>query len=100
MNGKMKIPSEVLINGVPFTVMVTDKISLGLDYGGEICYGQQEINIRPMAPECQKVIFLHECVHGMLDSLGYEKHDEKLVDGIAHQLYMLIKDNPEIFKKG
>lgn len=96
----MKIPSETVISGITYTVNITDRLSLGSDYGGEICYGQQEINIRPMATECQDVIFLHECIHGMLKALGYEEHDEKLVDGIAHQFYMWIKDNPEIFKKG
>lgn len=100
MIGKMKIPNEVIINGIHYTVVISDKLSLGQEYGGEICYGQQEINIRPFAPECQKVIFLHECVHGMMEALGYTKHDEKLIDGLAHQLYMWINDNPEIFKKG
>lgn len=98
--GKMKIPKKVLINSVPFKVMITNSLSLGMEYGGEISYGTQEINIRPLALECQEIIFLHECVHGMLDSLGYKVHDEKLVDGLAHQMYMLIKDNPEMFRKG
>ncbi len=100
MIGKMKIPSKVLINGIPYKVSETNNLQLGLNYGGEIFYNEQEINIRPSSNECKEITFLHECIHGMLHSLGYEKHDEKMVDGLAHQLFMLIKDNQEMFKKG
>lgn len=92
----MKIPTKVVINGVSYNVNITDKLALGLDYGGEIAYDVQEINIRPFTEERQQLIFLHECVHGMLKSLGYSEHDEKLVDGLAHQLWMFIKDNPDM----
>lgn len=96
----INIPKKIKINGIPYKVNVTENIKLGINYGGEILYGDQEINIRPMGNEMKEIVFLHECVHGMLEALGYEKHDEKLIDGLSHQLFMLINDNPEVFKKG
>lgn len=96
----ISIPKKVKINGITYKVNVTENIKLGLDFGGEILYGDQEINIRPIGKEMKEVVFFHECIHGMLESLGYDKHDEKLVDGLAHQLFMLINDNPEMLKKG
>jgi hypothetical protein len=35
----------------------------------------------------------------MLEALGLTdaNQDERLVDGLAHQLYQMIEDNPEMF---
>lgn len=96
----MNIPKQVKIGGITYKVNITDNIGLGLDCVGEILYNDQQINIRPTASEQIVISFLHECVHGMLESLGYNEHDELMVDGLAHQLFMLINDNPKFFKKG
>ena len=42
--------------------------------------------------------FIHELIHGILDHLGYKDHDERVVDSIAQALYMVIQDNPEMFR--
>lgn len=95
----MRIPNKVIINAVPYKVNVRCDLRMGPDYAGEIFEADQEINIRDYSgKDTMKVSFLHECIHGMLYSLGYVKHDEKMIDGLAHQLYAFIKDNPEIFK--
>ena len=59
----MNIPKQVKIGGITYKVNVTDNIKLGLDYGGELFYTDQQINIRPMAKDQMTVSFLHECVH-------------------------------------
>ena len=58
------------------------------------------ITIMERAPEQMFHTLLHECVHGMLYALGYhsDEHDEKLVDGLAYQLFMLVKDNKAMFE--
>lgn len=96
----MKIPNEVIINSIPYKVNVVSSLKLGTDYAGEIFEMDQEINIREFSGnDMMNVSFLHECIHGMLHSLGYTEHDEKLVDGLAHQLYAFFIDNPQIFER-
>ena len=41
--------------------------------------------------------FIHEMLHGIYSFLGYCEHDEKKIDELASALYMVIKDNPEMF---
>lgn len=96
----MKIPEKIKIGGLTYDVEITDHLVLGCDYGGEILFQDLKIQIRPMAKERMEVSFLHEVVHGIYESLGYTEHDEKRVDELAHTLHGLIKDNPELFKKG
>ena len=76
-------------------------LRMGVDFAGEFYEGDQEINIKEFSgKDTMNVSFLHECIHGMLYSLGYLKHDEKMIDGLAHQLYAFIVDNPQVFEKG
>jgi hypothetical protein len=51
------------------------------------------------APEQMFHTLMHESLHAMMYALGIQgdAHDEQLIDGLAYQLFMLIKDNPEIF---
>lgn len=96
----MKIPKVVKINGIPYKITRDEKFYAGNynEYAGEFFDTKQIINIRPdMSDDITNVSLLHECIHGMLFSLGYDEHDEQLVDGLAYQLYMLIKDNPKMF---
>lgn len=95
----MNIPKKIKIGGVPYKVTITENVKMGDDYAAEIRYQQQEINIRPAAPEVSEISFWHECVHGMMKALGLSEHDEKLVDGLAFQLHLLVKDNPRLFER-
>lgn len=96
----MTIPEKVLLGGIPYAVERVDKNALGLrpKDAASIYPGEQIIYLDDSGPDVTKVNFLHECVHGMLFGLGLQDHDEKLVDGLAHQLYMFIEQNPEMFK--
>ena len=95
----MNIPEKIKVGGKVYTVAVTDRLAMGPDYSAEILYGPQEINLRPAAPEAMEASLLHELFHAMLAHLGYQEHDEKLVEGLANTLHMIVKDNPRLFSE-
>ena len=96
----MKIPNKVIINSVPYKVNVKSNLRMGTDFAGEIWETDQEINTKEFSgKDIMNISFLHECIHGMFYSLGYTEHDEKLIDGLAHQMYAFIVDNPQVFEK-
>lgn len=94
----MKIPSNVTIAGIPYAVdVVTSKATaLATKFAASIDYEGQIITVGEQAPASMEISFWHECIHGMMHALGLEEHDEKLVDGLAHQMYLLRKDNPDM----
>lgn len=100
----MMVPDKVMINGIQYEVCISeDKHELlEMRYSGRIDYHAQKIAIKQGGPEAMKVSLLHECMHGMLNALGVQgdKHDEHLVQGLANQIYLLIKDNPEMLRDG
>ncbi len=73
--------------------------SLEPAYSGRIDYNAQQITLIKGAREATKRALWHECVHGMLEALGMREHDEQLVDGLAHQLLLFVKDNPAMFAR-
>lgn len=97
----MKIPNKVKIGGKVYEVHITNKLDMGnINYSGEICYQDLIIRICPQAQQKMEADFFHELVHGILSHLGYCEQDEKKVDELAQALYMVVQDNPEIFKEG
>jgi hypothetical protein len=94
----MKIPKTVTIDSLEYAVHIEERSHLDTKYDGIIEYAQQKIFLIASADGYMAQTFLHECIHGMLHALGYEDHDEKLINGLSCQLYRLIKDNPELFK--
>lgn len=94
----MNIPKSIKIGGVTYAVEITDKLNLGnVNYSGEIDYVNLVIRVAPNAPQKQEVDLVHELLHGIADHLGYSDHDEKKIDELAHALYMVVQDNPELF---
>lgn len=93
----MKIPDSVIIGGLTYPVTIEAPSKLGKETGGEITYEAQTITLTDYGTETAKVIFLHECLHGMVNALGLIEHDEPLLRGLGFQLYQFIKDNPGIF---
>lgn len=95
----MQIPDTIHIGGLPYMVFRYPPSELGEQKEGCISYRQQEIHVVDAENDYAKITFLHEVIHGMLEALGLTdtNQDEKLVDGLAHQLYQVIEDNPEMF---
>lgn len=96
----MNIPEKVKIGGITYAVEVTENLKLGnARYSGEIDYCDLVIRVCPNAQGKMDVDFVHELLHGVFDHLGYKDHDEKMIDELAHALYMVIEDNPDMFIK-
>lgn len=94
----MNIPKSIKIGGVTYAVEITNKLDLGnANYSGEIDYVNLVIRICPNSQAKVEVDLMHELLHGIADHLGYSDHDEKKIDELAHALYMVIVDNPELF---
>lgn len=96
----MNIPEKVHINGIPFDVHILDTMGAVLDNKLAACisYQDQQIVLEQRGGHMMQVSLLHEVIHGMLFALGRSDHDEVLVDGLAHQLHMFIRDNPKVFE--
>lgn len=95
----MTIPGKVKIGGKKYRIKITDNLELGSAYcSAEINYLDCEIRIRPASEDKMKSDFLHEVIHGVYDFLGYKNHNEKKIDELANALYMVIQDNPSVFK--
>lgn len=95
----MRIPESVKIGGKVYDVELTDRLTLGsANYSGEIDYTGLAIRICPSAKGKMEADFLHELMHGIADHLGYDSHDEKKIDEMANALYMVIQDNPDMFR--
>ena len=96
----MNIPEKVKIGGVTYAVEITENLNLGkANYSGEIDYINLVIRVCPYAQKKMEVDFIHELLHGIFDHLGYSDHDEKKIDELAHALYMVIEDNPDMFRE-
>ena len=95
----MKIPKNIKIGWRNFKIVKVknlkdeDKTSLL----GRIDYNKNTIELENngILHEFQKVVFLHEFVHGVFNALGKNalNEDEQLVDGMAEILYGVIKEN-------
>lgn len=95
----MNIPDTIHIGGLPYMVFRNPPSELGEQREGTILYRMQEIHIVDGETDYAKITFLHEVIHGMFEALGLTdaNQDERLVDGLAHQMYQLLEDNPEMF---
>lgn len=95
----MNIPKEVIIGGLRYEVIRACDPGLGYQFEGVINAREQTITICDVGTDYAKITFLHECIHGMLEAIGIppKDHKERIVDGLAHQLFQLIKDNPKMF---
>ena len=94
----MKIPEKIKIGGKTYAVETTNNLNLGnINYSAEIDYSTLSIRICPSVKEKMENDFIHEMLHGIYSFLGYCEHDEKKIDELANALYMVIKDNPEMF---
>ena len=63
------------------------------EYG--LCdYKRQTITLQPdLHPTVERLVLWHEIIHAILYQLGYNDHDEKLVDGLAHSIVSVLTEN-------
>lgn len=96
----MKIPKNVSIlykkYDIEFEPNLHDENN---DLYGQILHGQERIILNSASSiEQQKATLLHEAIHG-LDELYGIKLKEEQVEKLSTAMYMLIKDNPEMFSE-
>ena len=64
-------------------------------------YKKQRITLQAdMHPTVERLVIWHELIHAMLFQLGYNEHDERLVDGLAHYVVSVLVDNPRLNETG
>ena len=93
----MKIPDNITIGGQIVDVKFIDHLDNG--YLGQISLGESEIliaknfNGREQHQESINSTFIHEIVHGILDTMGETElsNNEKFVNNFSGYLYQVIK---------
>lgn len=95
----MVTEGHVEVAGLRYDVVITNNLSLGKDYVGEIDYENLEIRLREVAPEKMRQTFCHELVHAIMASIGEMEHDEKFVEAFSQGLYAVLKHNPDFIAK-
>jgi hypothetical protein len=100
----INIPSTVKIAGVTYNVKREEKPFIGNNaiVDGTFDYVEQELRIARTGSETyQQIVFLHEVLHGLIESycsnlLSFET-EEKLVEQLSKGLFQFIADNPGVF---
>ena len=89
------LPAKVRVGAMVYDVVaVPDLPDLGFCDEEKCCIG-----IRAGLPDDVAAITLwHELIHAMLYALGYRKHSERMVDGLAYQIVLLLADNKELIR--
>lgn len=105
----MQLPKSVLIDDIEYKVEEVSHKELQLssedlkgDYWGETLFKKASIRIcEGMAEDETKITLVHEIIHAIMQERGFDRqnNDEALVDGLAHALRMLAKQNPELIKE-
>lgn len=97
----MKITDSVKIGGITYRVETSDLISNDVDCDGQIDYREQLISLKSdmnCNADYTKEVFLHEILHGIYEHCGFTQNEDR-IRALSIALYMVMKDNPEIFKQ-
>lgn len=105
----MKLPKYVLIDDIQYKVKEVSHHKLQLsnedlqsEIFGDTRYKKASIRIcEGMAEDEVKTTLVHEIIHAILQERGFDQqnNDEAMVDGLAHALRMLVKQNPELVRE-
>lgn len=96
----MKIPNEIRINGVEFSVGYAPNLRMN----DKLCFGYIDFdNSKIMLSETDGtehqqrcITFLHEVIHGIIKNSAVEVFDEEpVVDMLSRGIYQVLQDNGE-----
>ena len=80
------------IGGMDWTIAETDPADLPESYG-DCDYSTMTIHIQDgLDAQVRAVTLWHERIHAMLYSAGIRKHDERLIDALAHAIVAWERD--------
>ena len=96
----MKIPDKVRIGGVDYSIEYVERLISGDGKAllGQIEYDTAVIRLEPNAQDAQGKCrtLLHEIMHGIEHHFKLDLSEEE-IDNLANGMYMVIKDNPDLF---
>ena len=93
----MRIPKEIKIGGLTYEVREAKKILGKKRIHGYQDSSKQLIMLKKSLPdEYKEKVFMHEITHALFDFLMWDQNEDT-VERLAQSLYMLVKDNPELF---
>lgn len=96
----MKIPNEIRINGIEFSVGYAPNLRMN----DKLCFGYIDFdNSKIMLSETDGtehqqrcITFLHEVIHGIIKNSAVEVFDEEpVVDMLSRGIYQVLQDNGE-----
>ena len=93
--------NTINILGLEYTVERVPYISKNEYLTGEIDFIGQKILIDGgISAEKEKVVLLHEVLHGICEGLGLDdlNNDETLIQSLSTALHQCLKDNPILTK--
>lgn len=98
----MNIPESIKIAGINYAIKYEEHLNNGtvLSYG-HVSYDKALIRIDPNLQSKQGEFrtLLHEMFHAIAYHFDMEiENNENVIDNLAKGLYMVIADNPEMFK--
>lgn len=97
----MKIPKRVKIGGITYKVKEVDQINRLNNYDSKTVglWKIENATIyidKHLEQQIKEKFFLHELFHAIFEHCNIEQ-DENKVDLLSTALYMVVKDNPELF---
>ena len=98
----MNIPEVIRIGGMDYSIEYIPDFNTGTQLAlGQCNFDRHNIYLASNLQGQQGIeqTFIHEVLHGICNhfDLGLNK-DEDSIDKLAKGIYMVIKDNPHIFK--
>lgn len=99
----MNIPEVIRIGGVDYSIIYKEN----LNTGGQLALGfcdfdnaKIELASNLQGEQGIKQTFIHEILHAICNHFELELNsDEDSIDKLAKGLYMVIKDNPDLFSR-
>lgn len=95
---KTKMPDTIYLFPTFFEVVDVTRRE-ARTYKGLSAYSDREISIEPdIHEEDKKSVMLHEIIHCILHSVGFENHDETMLDVLANGFLSLIRGNKDLIR--
>lgn len=92
---------KIKIGSITYKVMYHDQLLDEDDnpLNGQIDFDELIIHMdKSLKKELNKVILIHECIHGILNNAGQEDHDEQYINIISYGIMDLIKNNKSFIR--
>lgn len=94
----MKTTQKIKIGGVVYTIHLVPDMKMEDDCSGKAVFGKALIKLdEGLHPDLMNATFLHEIIE-VINAENEYNLPHRTIQGLATQLYQVIKDNPEVFE--